>query len=163
MVTPESIVALIMSTFVIGLLLYLSIQSRAFRKGILVIALGMFIGTWLHSVAYLLYFMGLIGHEFLMSIMPLLVITGSLLIVLGIIWIAVPFSSLVRIIQIIDNGNIDTKIDSKLKRKDDEIGMFARSYDKMMKNMKLAAEQLTYCRAMTVGMKTSKVRAKGKR
>ncbi len=100
-------------------------KSITLSKGFVKIALGLFIAIFLHSLSELLELLGFIDVESLMIIMPILVIIGGLLIIIGAfeIYHNVSFpinDAIIKVKNLKNNGN--KKLE--LKKNNNEIGIF---------------------------------------
>ena len=118
----------------------LAFKFKLLRRGMLLISSGLSIGILVHSIVELLESLNIMSIDFLVILMPILVSTGSLLIITGGVFVArdaiQPLATIMRDMRGFSSPESPFHIAPEITKLNNEIGVLARGIQELIGNFK---------------------------
>ena len=134
-----NIIAMVIAITVTALNFAMAVKFKLLRRGVLLISSGLLIGIMVHSIVEFCESINLISLDFLVVLMPILVSTGSLLILAGGAVVSrdaiQPLDTIMRDMREFSSPESPFHIAPEITKLNNEIGALARNLQGLIENL----------------------------
>jgi len=134
-----NIIAMVIAITVTALNFALAFKFKLLRRGMLLISFGLLIGIMTHSIVEFLESINLMSLDFLVMLMPVLVATGSGLIIAGGVVVSrdviSPLDTIMRDMRGFSSLELSFRVTPETAKLNNEIGALARNLQGLIENL----------------------------
>ncbi len=149
-----NIIAMVVAIMVTALNFTLAVRSRLLRRGMLLISSGLLIAVMVHAIVELLESLNLMSFDFLVMLMPVLVATGSALIITGGVIVSRdavrPLETILRDMNKFSSPELSFHVAPEIAKLDNEIGALARSLQGLIENLQKTTISKTHFESIII-------------